>query len=49
MHAIATDQTPMTGRFNNIDYMIRQLKRMGYSYDWKREAITCPEYYSWNQ
>lgn len=34
----------------NIEYMKKQLKRMGLSYDWRREVNTCsPEYYKWNQ
>lgn len=34
----------------NIDSMKKQLKRMGFSYDWDREISTCePEYYRWEQ
>ena len=34
----------------NIAYMTKQLKMLGLSYDWKREAATCkPEYYKWTQ
>ncbi len=35
---------------DNIESMRRQLKRMGFSYDWDRELATCdPEYYRWEQ
>ena len=48
--AIKYKTKPHDWTLNNIDYMTKQLKRMGYSYDWNREAITClPEYYRWNQ
>jgi leucyl-tRNA synthetase len=34
----------------NIDHMKKQLKRMGFSYDWDREISTCePKYYRWEQ
>ena len=35
---------------DNIAFMKKQLKRMGFSYDWDREISTCePEYYRWEQ
>jgi leucyl-tRNA synthetase len=41
---------PSTWTYRNIDYMKKQLNRMGLSYDWEREVTTCsPEYYKWNQ
>ena len=48
--AIQYKTKPHEWTLSNIDLMTKQLKRMGYSYEWKREAITClPEYYRWNQ
>ncbi len=36
--------------YANIDYMRKQLKRMGFAYDWERELATCkPDYYHWQQ
>lgn len=35
---------------NNVSHMRRQLKRLGFSYDWSREVNTSlPSYYKWNQ
>ncbi len=41
---------PSKWTYDNIDYMRKQLKKMGLGYDWKREVATCnPGYYKWNQ
>ncbi|MFA4918082.1 MAG: leucine--tRNA ligase [Thermodesulfovibrionales bacterium] len=41
---------PAKWTYENIEYMKKQLNRMGLSYDWDREVTTCsPEYYKWNQ
>ena len=41
---------PAVWTHENIDNMRKQLKRMGFSYDWDREIATCePEYYRWEQ
>jgi len=35
---------------DNIEAMKKQLRRMGFSYDWERELSTCdPSYYRWEQ
>lgn len=41
---------PEKWTLDNISHMKKQLKKMGFSYDWSREVNTClPEYYKWNQ
>ena len=41
---------PAKWTHENIDHMRTQLKRMGYSYDWRRELASCdPGYYRWEQ
>ena len=48
--AIVNKKHPAEFTFRNIEQMRNQLKRLGYSYDWRREFATCvPEYYRWNQ
>ncbi len=41
---------PAVWTYDNIEYMRRQLRQLGLSYDWQREIATCnPEYYRWEQ
>jgi len=48
--AIKSQRHPAEFTFAHIDRMRAQLKRLGFSYDWRREFATCvPEYYRWNQ
>ncbi|WDR80674.1 leucine--tRNA ligase [Candidatus Purcelliella pentastirinorum] len=48
--AIKNNKKPSDWTYQNIKKMKKQLKSLGYSYDWKRELITCkPEYYKWEQ
>ncbi len=41
---------PAKWTFANIENMRSQLRRLGFSYDWRRELATCTqEYYRWEQ
>ncbi|HXZ42063.1 MAG TPA: leucine--tRNA ligase [Terriglobales bacterium] len=48
--AISANVPPREWTLRNIENMKRQMKRLGFAYDWSREVTTCfPEYYRWNQ
>lgn len=48
--AIKNGIPPKDWTLSNIANMTRQLKRLGLSYDWDREVITCKEdYYKWTE
>jgi leucyl-tRNA synthetase len=48
--AIRNNTAPAQWTYANIDHMRRQLKRLGFAYDWSREVATCkPDYYRWEQ
>ncbi|RLT13207.1 MAG: leucine--tRNA ligase [Planctomycetota bacterium] len=49
-HAIRTGTPPRESTQRNIDTFRRQLKMLGFSYDWSRElSTTDPEYVRWTQ
>lgn len=49
-HALDTGEHPRHITFRNIDNFRRQIKSLGFSYDWDREiSTTDPEYYKWTQ
>ncbi len=49
-YAIKTGIHPKDSTYNNIQTMEKQLKKMGASFDWNYEVVTCdPEYYKWTQ
>lgn len=49
-YAIQTGQHPEVTTKKNIATYIEQLKKIGFSYDWSREIITCePSYYKHTQ
>jgi leucyl-tRNA synthetase len=48
--ALKNNTPPRQWTLGNIAAMKRQMKRIGYSYDWATEVTTClPDYYRWNQ
>ena len=49
-YAIKTGTHPWETTKKNIDTFRRQIKSLGFSYDWDREVSTCePDYYHWTQ
>ena len=49
-YAIKTNQHPGTFTYQNIDNFRKQIKMLGFSYDWDREiATTDTDYYHWTQ
>jgi len=49
-HAIKTGVHPKANTADNIENFRRQIKSLGFSYDWSREINTsAPEYYRWTQ
>jgi leucyl-tRNA synthetase len=49
-HAIKTGEHPRERTRKNVDEFRRQIKALGFSYDWDREIDTTdPDYYRWTQ
>jgi leucyl-tRNA synthetase len=49
-HAVKTGTHPATNTQNNITNFRRQLKALGFAYDWEREVDTTdPQYFRWTQ
>ena len=49
-HAVKTGTHPATNTQNNIKNFRRQIKALGFSYDWDREVDTTdPKYFRWTQ
>ncbi len=49
-YAIQTGQHPAITTARNIETYKRQLRQIGFSFDWDREVQTCdPDYYKWTQ
>jgi leucyl-tRNA synthetase len=48
--AMKNNVPPAKWTYENIAYMKKQCKAMGWGIDWSREVATCdPSYYKWNQ
>jgi leucyl-tRNA synthetase len=48
--ALKNNVAPGKWTRENINYMRKQLKELGFAYDWDREIATCdPSYYKWEQ
>jgi leucyl-tRNA synthetase len=48
--ALKNNTPPRDWTLQNVANMKRQMKRLGFSYDWDTEVTTClPDYYRWNQ
>ena len=48
--AMANSVAPARWTQDNIAYMKKQLRSLGFALDWSRELATCePDYYRWNQ
>ncbi|MFV2060155.1 MAG: leucine--tRNA ligase [Gammaproteobacteria bacterium] len=48
--ALKNNVAPGKWTRENINYMRKQLKELGFAYDWDREIATCdPDYYKWEQ
>jgi len=49
-YAIKTGTPPAESTETNIETFTKQIKSLGFSYDWQREFATCrPDYYRWTQ
>ncbi|PEN13723.1 leucine--tRNA ligase [Longibacter salinarum] len=49
-YALKTNTHPRVTTEKNVDNFRKQLKRLGFSYDWQREINTTdPDYYRWTQ
>ncbi len=48
--ALKHQTAPAKWTYANTDHMRKQLKQLGFGFDWSRELTTCkPDYYKWEQ